>query len=1641
MAKDNLGVEIQASLDKNQSRNNIFNDIKSLEKTPFFIRLIAKLYKSLSKVNIENDIKALEKSAPSIRLNGRLNRATTRRNIRNDADSLGNIANVTLGAQIDRNELQQSVDTARDDIEQNLQNNPINVPININGNINNGTQQVQNLNNQMRNANGILGNYLTARDIFRAVTSAIKEAVDEVEKLNKAQTDLQIATSKSSSEMKSLMQDYNQLAIEMSSTTLDVTGAADDWLRQGQSVANTNTLVRDSLMLSKIGQLESAEATQYLTSAMKGYQLQANDVINVVDKLSATDMAAAVSAGGLAEAMSKCANSASTAGVSMDALIGYIATVAEVTQKSDSVVGESFKTIMARMGKIKLNDWIDDDGTDISGEINDVEKTLGKFNIALRESATEFRDFEDVIYDVGMAWDKFSSVDKNAIANAFGGVYQRENVLTLFNNFSRAMELAEVSANSTGTALEKFAIYENSLEAATNRLTASLEGLAYNTIDPNFLTGLANATAGIVEFVDSTQLIKTGLTAGLFTGAIAGLVAFGTRLVAVRNNVTQFTQAMNLSRSTTALTENQFTQLMGYVNGLSRAQLRCVVSSRQLNDEQRISILTAAGLTRAEAQAQLQTWNLTNATNAQTAATFSLRGGWEGLKASIATNPIGLIVTALTLATTAISTYNQKQEEARRLAVEMADNFDEQATSLQNLRQEYINIVDSESSVAKKTEELNKWKQTLIETYGFEKEAIEGVNFEREKGLELLDKEMMKNQITSAETWLTENNSQYENAKKKLTSRNNSTETSVIPKANVVDNVTKDTLKEYSSNFDDIIKQLVIKNPTKDNPLAQIKIKGKNTLEQYENLQKVLNDITSIKVTKGLNKAEEELYNSLLAKQKEYKKVVTDDIKDIYETGNKYSNMIKLFEFETDDGIGFNNITQDNYKTFRDKFLESLGYGLQKDSTDYALDIEQTLLDMLPEYEKVYRGIEDIATEGAGSVSNANEDIVDTNKDTAKSYDDLSKTISDYVKNQKTLSDALEEQNEHGQLSASTIQALTDAGYARALVIDSETGAVTLNKQAYEQLNKEKKQAIILEAKQHKSDLEQKYKDEQSAISDLTLEMKYANEERRKAIALELAQHGQNMAEYLDMIDKINSSTASLDAPTFEDGKKETPTEIQNFLDDYAKYHHDINMGIKKEDEDYYNWLEKAAEKAYSKFPDYEQDWWKYQEEAYKGRKELLKDYFDTQQDLMDENISSLEDKIDTLLNDNIDSEGNILNPKEKFSEVRSAYTEILTYINNLINEIVQSGVEGNEERLAKLEKKYDEYTKKIGDIFKKEVDSEVEYIESLQDAWDDVYDKRISVLEKEKSAIEERYDTEIKALENKNKEEKRTNDLIKARQDLEKANRNKRLVFDSMGNQKYVADTQAVSEAQQAVKEVETEIKVADLEKKRDSASKTIDDEIKIIKEQKEQQNKYYDTLLKILEAYLNPKSTQSIEEVWDKVLNDKNVNIKDESVKVNGTTIDTSNVAKGTLTTDKVQDGIGESKIAEKKMDEFIQESENALDYITENFLKTLYEKAGKSNDDMTKWDFKKIDFGTVLGNSLQPMGFVESSMQRQITNAQNFVNNNKSASINFGDINVTATDGNARTIAYEVANELIQECTRMLPNAVIQQIYRNR
>lgn len=245
----------------------------------------------------------------------------------------------------------------------------------------------------------------------------IKQMASNVEDLSKATVNLQIASGYNNDQMSKLMNTYSQMGQSLGATTTEVADSADSWLRQGKTVDEANQLITDSMELSKLGEIGSAEATQYITSAMKGYGVSVKDASGIVDKLTKVDMESATSAGGLAEAMSKTANAANLSGVSMDKLIGMLSTVGEVTQKSMDEVGTSFQAIFSRMGNVKAGKFVKDSEDDV----NDVESVLGKVGIKLRDAQGNFRNFGAVIDEVGSKWKSYSNLEQNALATAIAG--------------------------------------------------------------------------------------------------------------------------------------------------------------------------------------------------------------------------------------------------------------------------------------------------------------------------------------------------------------------------------------------------------------------------------------------------------------------------------------------------------------------------------------------------------------------------------------------------------------------------------------------------------------------------------------------------------------------------------------------------------------------------------------------------------------------------------------------------------------------------------------------------------------------------------------------------------------------------------------------------------------------------------------------------------------------------------------------------------------------------------------------------------------------------------------------------------------------------------------------------------------------
>lgn len=360
-----------------------------------------------------------------------------------------------------------------------------------------------------------------------SVTSVIMEGVQQVRKmvnevktLDNAMMDLTMATGYNKSQIEDLMDTYFKLGDKLSATASDVAASADTWLRQGKSIAETNKLIEDSMVLSKIGGLSSEDSTKYLTSVMKGYKVATEDVIGVVDKLSAVDMASATDVGGLAEGMSEVAASADLAGVSMDKLLGYLATIGEVTQSGMSEVGTTLNAVFARMGNIKLSRLKDyETGEDLSN----VETVLRGVGINLRDSMNSFRDFDEVLDETASNWNNYSEVQQRAIAQAFSGTHHMNEFIILMENYDTALKYTETSLGSTGQAMEKFEAYEESIAGHTEKFKNAFQDLSNSVIDSGLINFFIDLGTTGIKAVDGLVDALGGLGAiGVIGGGILG---------------------------------------------------------------------------------------------------------------------------------------------------------------------------------------------------------------------------------------------------------------------------------------------------------------------------------------------------------------------------------------------------------------------------------------------------------------------------------------------------------------------------------------------------------------------------------------------------------------------------------------------------------------------------------------------------------------------------------------------------------------------------------------------------------------------------------------------------------------------------------------------------------------------------------------------------------------------------------------------------------------------------------------------------------------------------------------------------------------------------------------------------------------
>ncbi len=189
----------------------------------------------------------------------------------------------------------------------------------------------------------------SADNLFNSLTSSVKQlvgfgavltqvrrgiqlAVSQIQELDSAMNGISVVTNMSTAELWGQINTYMAIAKQYGVTTEGTYQVSQLYYQMGLDTSSVMELTTETLKMAKIANLDYASATDYMTTAMNGFQLSAADAGRIVDVYSELAGIAATDTSELAVAMSKTAAIANSAGMSFEATSAMLTQMIESTR-------------------------------------------------------------------------------------------------------------------------------------------------------------------------------------------------------------------------------------------------------------------------------------------------------------------------------------------------------------------------------------------------------------------------------------------------------------------------------------------------------------------------------------------------------------------------------------------------------------------------------------------------------------------------------------------------------------------------------------------------------------------------------------------------------------------------------------------------------------------------------------------------------------------------------------------------------------------------------------------------------------------------------------------------------------------------------------------------------------------------------------------------------------------------------------------------------------------------------------------------------------------------------------------------------------------------------------------------------------
>jgi TP901 family phage tail tape measure protein len=215
-----------------------------------------------------------------------------------------------------------------------------------------------------------------------------------IKELDSVMTETAVVTDFSIGDMWNKLPEYSTKASQLGASIKDLYSATTLYYQQGLNSEQAMGIGVETMKMARIAGMDASEATQAMTAALRGFNMEinemsatkVNDVYSELAAITASDTAQ------IATAMSKTASIAANANMEFETTAALLAQIIETTQEAPETAGTAMKTIIARFSEVKsLFDEGMLSGKDGEGEeinINKIDTALKKVGISLNDFLT-----------------------------------------------------------------------------------------------------------------------------------------------------------------------------------------------------------------------------------------------------------------------------------------------------------------------------------------------------------------------------------------------------------------------------------------------------------------------------------------------------------------------------------------------------------------------------------------------------------------------------------------------------------------------------------------------------------------------------------------------------------------------------------------------------------------------------------------------------------------------------------------------------------------------------------------------------------------------------------------------------------------------------------------------------------------------------------------------------------------------------------------------------------------------------------------------------------------------------------------------------------------------------------------------------